>query len=124
MINYVLIKHIHITAAALSILLFSIRVGLELSHNTNWRKGPLRWVPHLNDTLLLSAAVGLVILGSWNPGTSHWLTVKLFLVFGYIVAGVFALRPNLSKKTRVTACALALLQVIAIFYLAVHKPSL
>ncbi|WHI46729.1 SirB2 family protein [Microbulbifer sp. VAAF005] len=124
MIDYALIKHVHMTAAVLSILLFTIRVGLEFSHNTGWRNGPLRWVPHLNDTLLLAAAAGLVVLGSWNPGTSPWLAAKVALVFGYIIAGVFALRPNFSKPIRITACVLAFLQVVAIFYLAMHKPSL
>ena len=93
MVKYTLIKHIHIIAAVLSISLFLLRTGLDFGKRPQWRKTPLRWVPHVNDTLLLCAAIALVIIGSWNPAIFHWLAVKITLVFGYIIAGIFGAAP-------------------------------
>ncbi|QFT55232.1 SirB2 family protein [Microbulbifer sp. THAF38] len=124
MFTYTLIKHTHITAAVLSISLFLLRMGMEFSGKTHWRKTFLRWMPHANDTLLLSAAIALVIIGSWNPAVFHWLAVKIGLVFGYVIAGFFALRQSASQRTRMIASVLAIVQVGFILYLAIQKPAL
>ncbi|USD23227.1 SirB2 family protein [Microbulbifer variabilis] len=124
MFTYTLIKHTHITAAVLSLSLFLLRMGLEFSGKPHWRKTFLRWMPHANDTLLLSAAVALVVIGSWNPAVFHWLAVKVALVFGYVIAGFFALRQSMPQRTRIIAALLAMVQVGFIFYLAIQKPTL
>ncbi|MFA0812932.1 SirB2 family protein [Microbulbifer epialgicus] len=124
MFTYSLFKHAHVTTAVISISLFLLRMGLEFSGRPQWRKTPLRWAPHVNDTLLLSAAIALVIIGSWNPAIYHWLAAKIVLVFGYIIAGIFALRQSFSMRTRAIATILAVVQVIFIFYLAINKPAL
>ncbi|WP_299587379.1 SirB2 family protein [uncultured Microbulbifer sp.] len=124
MFTYTLIKHTHVTAAALSLSLFLLRMGLELSGKSQWRKTALRWMPHANDTLLLSAAVTLVIIGSWNPAIFPWLAVKIALVFGYVIAGFFALRQSTPQRTRIIAALLAMVQIGFIFYLAIQKPAL
>ncbi|GAA5442480.1 hypothetical protein Misp06_00654 [Microbulbifer sp. NBRC 101763] len=124
MVSYTLIKHTHVFAAVLSITLFLLRTSLDLSRNTAWRQTPLRWIPHVNDTVLLSAAIALVVIGSWNPAIYHWLAVKIALVFGYIIAGFFALKQSSTQRTRIIAIVLAVVQAALIFYLAINKPSL
>lgn len=84
----------------------------------------MRWIPHVNDTVLLSAAIALVVIGSWNPAIYHWLAVKIALVFGYIIAGFFALKQSSTQRTRIIAIVLAVVQAALIFYLAINKPSL
>ncbi|WP_299946158.1 SirB2 family protein [uncultured Microbulbifer sp.] len=124
MLSYTLVKQVHITTAVISLFLFLLRVGLDFGKKNHWRQTPLRLAPHINDTLLLSAAITLAILGNWNPVLYHWLAAKLVLVLGYIVAGFMALRPTLSRRTRIMAALLALAQIAFIFYLAIIKPVL
>ncbi|MDP5211084.1 SirB2 family protein [Microbulbifer sp. 2205BS26-8] len=124
MLNYTLVKQVHVTTAVISLFLFLLRAGLDFSKKTHWRHTPLRLVPHVNDTLLLSAAIALVILGNWNPALYHWLAAKLVLVLGYIAAGFLALHQTLSWRTRIAAALLALVQIAFIFYLAIIKPVL
>ncbi|MFC6631917.1 SirB2 family protein [Microbulbifer taiwanensis] len=124
MASYSIVKLIHITCAVLSISLFALRVGLDAGGKSQWRRSPLRWVPHVNDSLLLTAAIVLVFLGGWNPLTNHWLAAKILLLFGYIAAGMVALRQTLERGSRLVSALVALLLVALIFYLAMRKPEL
>ncbi|GAA3978002.1 SirB2 family protein [Allohahella marinimesophila] len=117
------LKMIHMLTAALTALLFVTRVGLDAAGKPGWRTTPLRFLPHINDTILLAAAIGLVIVTPWMPFVHHWLTLKVLLLIGYIVAGLIALKPKYSRKVRVLAAAAALGQLVLIFALALHKPT-
>ncbi|TBW55729.1 invasion protein [Marinobacter halodurans] len=121
---YILLKTIHVTAACLTAGLFTLRLGLDALDRPGWRHTPLRWVPHLNDTILLAAAVGLLFVTGWMPGVHGWLTAKVLLLVGYIVAGRFAIKPMYSRNTRIVAAILALGQLALIFWLAINKPVL
>lgn len=124
MSSYLILKTIHMAAAYLTVSLFVLRLGLDAIGRPDWRATPLRWLPHLNDTLLLTAAIGLLFVTGWLPFVHHWLTVKVLLLVGYIVAGGFAMRPTLGLQARLVAATLALVQVMAIFHLAITKPLL
>ena len=87
-----------------------------------WRQTPLRWIPHANDTVLLVAAISLLFVAGYASGMPGWLIAKIVLLVGYIVAGVFALKPAFGKPVRVIAAIVALVQVSAIFHLAMAKP--
>ena len=119
--EYTILKHIHMTTAYLTVTLFALRLLLDAVGRPGWRQTPLRWIPHANDTVLLLAAIGLVLVTSWTPFVHDWLTIKIVLLVGYIVAGVFALKPTFSMPVRVVAAVLALLQVSFIFHLAMNK---
>lgn len=116
------LKHLHRLFAYFSVGMFLLRFLADVAGHSKWRKSHWRHLPHLNDTLLLSSAVALVFITGWRPGVHFWLTLKLGLVVGYIVAGWFAMRPTYSKYVRWLAFMLAALQVILIFYLAMNKP--
>jgi len=120
--SYTILKHLHMTAAFITVALFCLRLLLDAVGRPGWRRTPLRWIPHVNDTVLLAAAIGLVIVTPWMPFVHGWLTAKIFLLIGYIVAGVYALRPALPVPQRVGATVLALGQVSLIFFLAVTRP--
>ncbi|WP_375177474.1 SirB2 family protein [Marinobacter mobilis] len=124
MTSYLILKHIHMTAAYLTITLFALRLALDGCGRSGWRQGPLRWVPHVNDTVLLLAAVGLVVVSGWMPFVHHWLTLKIVLLLGYIAAGAVALNPQRTRPVRWLASLLALAQVGLIVVLAKTKPLL
>lgn len=119
---YPLLKMIHMTAAYLTGLLFLLRLCLDAAGRPGWRRTPLRWIPHLNDTVLLTAAVGLLFVTGWMPFVHHWLTAKVLLLVGYIVAGRFAIKPQYGLQVRLIASVLALTQLMLIFSLAINKP--
>lgn len=124
MIWYTLLKTIHITTACLTAALFTARLALDASGRPGWRATPLNWLPHLNDTALLAAAIGLVVVTGWMPFVHHWLTGKILLLAGYIVAGRFAIKPTYRLPVRLTAALLAFVQLAVIFWLALTKPVL
>lgn len=122
MSSYLALKSIHTMAAYLTVVLFSLRLLLDAVGRPNWRETPLRWIPHVNDTVLLVAAISLLFVTPWMPFVHGWLTAKIFLLVGYIVAGMFAMKETRSLQVRVIASVLALVQITVIFHLAVNKP--
>ncbi|SET20402.1 Uncharacterized membrane protein SirB2 [Marinobacter segnicrescens] len=118
---YVILKHLHMTTAYLTVVLFSLRLLLDLVGKPGWRATPLRWIPHANDTVLLVAAISLLFVTPWMPFVNDWLTWKVFLLIGYIVAGVFAIKSKFSVPVRVVAAVVAYLQIGLIFHLAMSK---
>ncbi|GGY78022.1 SirB2 family protein [Marinobacter zhanjiangensis] len=118
---YVILKHLHMTTAYLTVVLFALRLLLDMVGRPGWRQTPLRWIPHANDTLLLLAAISLLFVTPWMPFVNDWLTWKVFLLVGYIVAGVFAMKPGFSVPVRAVAAILALVQITLIFHLAMTK---
>lgn len=119
---YVILKHLHVTTAYITVVLFALRLLMDAVGRPGWRQTPLRWIPHANDTLLLVAAISLLFVTPWMPFVHGWLTAKVFLLLGYIVAGLFALKTTLGSPARVVAAILAFLQIGAIFHLAMTKP--
>ncbi|MFN2359924.1 MAG: SirB2 family protein [Marinobacter sp.] len=122
MSSYLILKSVHMLAAYLTVALFSLRLLLDAVGKPDWRKTPLRWIPHANDTILLVAAISLLFVTPWMPFVHGWLTAKIFLLVGYIVAGVFALKETRSLQVRLIASVLALVQIMAIFHLAIARP--
>lgn len=109
--SYLVLRHIHIAAAAITIALFTLR-GLLALAGVDWRRWrPLRWLPHLNDTVLLVAAVSLAAISAQYPFQQPWLTAKVLALLAYIGFGKLALRPDLSRPRRAVWFGLALLCV-------------
>lgn len=122
MSTYLVLKSVHMLAAYLTVVLFSLRLLLDAVGKPQWRRTPLRWIPHANDTVLLVAAISLLFVTPWMPFVHGWLTAKIFLLVGYIVAGLFALKETRSLQVRLIASVLALVQIMAIFHLAIARP--
>jgi len=108
---YFAIKHLHVACVVLSISGFVLRGLLMLAdsplRNTRW----LRIAPHVNDTLLLLAALALTVLVGQYPFVDSWLTAKVFGLIAYIVLGSLALKVGRTRRQR----TLAWLAAIAIF---------
>ncbi len=122
MTSYIILKHLHMTTAYLTITLFALRLLLDAVGRPGWRQTPLRFIPYINDTILLVAAIALVFVAGYASAMPGWLITKIVLLFGYIIAGVFALKTTVGKPARIVAAVLALVQVTAIFHLAMAKP--
>jgi uncharacterized membrane protein SirB2 len=104
---YLTIKSLHVTCVVLSISGFCLR-GLWLLRNPAMRRwhGERRWLralPHINDSLLLVAAIMLTVLLGQYPFVADWLTAKVLGLFTYILLGAYALRPGGCPGMRITA---------------------
>ncbi|MGY6039150.1 SirB2 family protein [Aeromonas sp. AE23HZ002T15] len=96
---YPLLKHLHMTLALVSVLLFLYRWLLALGGSARLQQKWLKILPHLNDTLLLVFGVLLAVTLQMSPGQQPWLMAKLVALVLYIGLGVMALkRPARGQK--------------------------
>lgn len=120
---YLGIKHSHLFFITMTFILFNLRFWLRTMKPEKPLPSALRFVPHINDTLLLFSGMMLMQIGHWQPfGASKWLGVKLFLVLVYIILGVICLRsrPRSPKWFALYAVSIACIACIA--SLAYFKP--
>lgn len=101
--SYLAIKHIHVTFAALSGLLFLVRGIWMLGESAMLQRRWVKIVPHIVDTLLLASAVTLAVWSSQYPFAQNWLTAKIVALLAYIVLGMFALRLGKTRPVRIAA---------------------
>ena len=109
MISYTELRQLHILFASLSFAGFTLRGLLMLADSPLLQQRWLRIVPHINDSLLLTAAIGLVVMSAQYPWTTPWLAAKIVGLLAYITLGVIALRPRFPKSVRVAAWVAALI---------------
>jgi len=104
------VKYIHLISVSLSLAGFFLR-GLLMV-----RASPLlnaRWIkvlPHVNDTVLLAAALSLAFMSEQYPFVAGWVTAKVLGVFAYIILGALALRDASTLRMRIV-CWLAAMAV-------------
>jgi uncharacterized membrane protein SirB2 len=124
-LDYSSIRAIHVTCAGISIGLFALRAALQ-SRGVDWRRW--RWLavtPHVNDTLLLAAGVGLAVMSAQYPLLQPWLSAKVLALFAYIAFGAIALGRNVPPRRRRLALAAALITFSYIVGVALTRsPSL
>ena len=124
MIDYYMeLRHLHITAVALSGSLFLLR-GLGIFAGAAWPKAsPVRYLSYTIDTLLLVAAVLLTIVIQQYPFVQGWLTVKGLLLVVYIALGVMAFREGRPRSYRIGFWTLAVMIYLFIISVAItHHP--
>ncbi|MBB5193150.1 putative membrane protein SirB2 [Silvimonas terrae] len=124
MAYYLIIKQIHVTCVLLSGLLFLYRGGLMLAASPRLRQTWLRVLPHIVDTVLLTAGVTLAVISHQYPGQQPWLTAKLIGLVVYIGLGMIALKRGKTRKTRAIAFVAALLVFAWIIGVAVTRTPL
>lgn len=105
---YPMFKHLHMTLALVSLLLFIYRWRLALAGSDRLQQKWLKILPHINDTFLLLFGVLLAVTLQLSPGQQPWLMAKLIALVLYIGLGVMALkRPARSQKLVAGVAALA-----------------
>jgi len=84
----------------------------------------MRVVPHINDSILLGAALTLTVLVGQYPLVDAWLTAKIFGLIAYIILGALALKAGYSGRFRVLAGASAVAVFGWIVSVALSKNAL
>jgi uncharacterized membrane protein SirB2 len=115
---------IHVLSVATSITLFVIRGIWMMADSPRLCQAWVRVVPHVVDTVLLTSAIGLVVLTAQYPLQQNWLTAKIIGLLAYIGLGTVALRFGRNKRQRVTAWGLAVLVFAYIVAVAVTRNPL
>ncbi len=108
--NYLVVKHLHITFAVLSGSFFVLRGIWMLLDSSMLQRRWVKVVPHAVDTLLLTTALIMVFWSGQHPFVQAWLTAKVIALFVYIGLGTIALKRGRTKAVR-TAALLAALAV-------------
>ncbi len=107
---YTAVKYVHVVSVLLSLSGFFIR-GLLMMRDSPWlRQRWIRLLPHVNDTILLAAALILAWMSGQYPFVADWVTAKIFGVIAYIILGTLALRDASTRRMRM-ACWFAALAV-------------
>jgi uncharacterized membrane protein SirB2 len=116
------ILFLHVGCAALSGTLFACRGALRILDSPLAGERALRISSYVIDTVLLAAAVLLMLIIHQYPLTDAWLTVKVLLLLVYIALGMATLKWARSRTGRIAAWLGALLAFGAIVAVAVaHK---
>jgi uncharacterized membrane protein SirB2 len=108
---YLVLRHVHIGCAILTIAMFVLRGALMLADSLWQRNVVLRYLPHAVDTLLLTSALMLTTVIHQYPFGASWLTAKVVLLVVYVVLGSIALKRGRTRAIRTAAFVAALLTV-------------
>ncbi len=115
---YPIIKHLHILFVVLSITGFIARVVvLQLSRTRPRMQGWTQslWfkvAPHINDTLLLAAAIALAVYANFNPLEQPWLAAKIIALVVYVGLGAQVIKQR-GSPLRQGICFVAALACFA-----------
>jgi len=117
------VRVVHVTCALASGGLFLLRGLPVLVGAAPFDLRILRKLSYALDTVLLAAALLLMVgLRAW-PGSQPWVTVKLSLVLAYIVLGSLALKRGRTTAVRRVCFIAALAAYLAVIAVArSHDP--
>lgn len=113
-----IIKDIHVACAALTFLLFTIRVYWMYTGSPLLSKRPVKILPHVIDTILLGSGLAMAIMYYGTFYRHRWLDYKLLGVIIYIILGMVALRAGKTRSIRMAAAVGAWLVFFYIVYIA------
>ena len=121
--SYLIIKHLHVTFAVLSLCGFLLRGFWMMQESALLQARVTRILPHINDSLLLLTAVVLVVMSRQYPLVVGWVTIKIGLLLLYILFGTLALKRGRNKQSRSLFLLAAIIVVGMIFVVALTKPG-
>ncbi|MEO6076555.1 MAG: SirB2 family protein [Dokdonella sp.] len=121
---YSQIKWVHVAAVICSGVIFLLRgllVRIGKSHFA--MAAPVRYLSYSIDTVLLTAALMLLMILPGAMFANGWLTAKIGLLFVYVGLGTFALKRGRTPRTRTICYVAALLVYLAMIGIALaHHP--
>lgn len=121
--DYADIRLLHIACAYASITLFVLRGALQFS-SIDWRRWrALRIAPHVNDTVLLAAAIALAWISHQYPWQQPWLGAKVVALLVYIALGHMAFRVGTPRWRQLLAFCAALATVAYIVLVAISRSA-
>ena len=123
--EYDALKTIHVVTVYITFGLFLLRYAgaiAEIAVITQARV--LKFLPHINDSILLISAIWLAIKLGVSPGENSWLLAKIIALIAYIVAGSFAIKRGKTKSVKLISGIIALALIAYIISVAVTKNPL
>jgi len=118
------LKLLHVTTVFVSFVLFVLRAYSIFSQGQFHRTRLFRLAPHINDSILLASALGLVIALKQYPFIEAWLTVKVLLLPVYIFLGMAFMKWAKTGWERVVLFTSAVLCFAYIVSVAVSRQPL
>ncbi len=107
-----MLKLAHVACVVISGSLFVVRYArLRIYPNQPLPKA-LKVLPHINDTVLLFSAIGMLSLIGLNPFATPWLLAKIAALVLYIVLGMICMR-SLPGSRRQAVSFVAAISVFA-----------
>jgi len=122
--DYLLLKHFHMTCVALSGGFFLLRGGWMLAGSGLLQRRWVKTLPHVVDAFLLASALGLAAWSHQYPGQAPWVTAKVGALVAYVLLGTIALKRGKTLLARAIALAGALLTFVYIVVVAITKNPL
>lgn len=101
--SYLALKAAHVALAALSIGGFVLRWNWRRTGHPYATARLTRILPHIVDTLLLTAGIWLALLIAQYPLVHAWLTAKIAGLLLYIALGMVAMRSAPGSRRSVAA---------------------
>jgi len=118
---YESLKLVHITCVVASGALFALRFALLRGRSKDQLPKLLRVLPHIIDTVLLGAAIGMLSLTSVNPFEVSWLTAKIMALIAYIGFGAMCLRSEPASRRQAVLFLIAISIYFYIVLVALSK---
>ncbi|MGB1198740.1 MAG: SirB2 family protein [Thalassotalea sp.] len=117
-------KHLHMTLAAISILLFTLRFVWTLMASKQLSKKWVKIAPHIIDTLLLVLGIAMAVKLSINPVEQLWLGEKILAVLAYIFTGYFTLKLARNRTMQIIGYLGAMGWIMLIVRIAMTKENI
>ena len=105
---YNMLKLAHVSCVVISGSLFIYRYARLSLHPEKPLPKALKVLPHINDTVLLACAIGMLSLVALNPFTTPWLLAKIMALLVYIVLGALCLRSLPGSRRQAVSFAAAI----------------
>jgi len=121
---YLSLRMIHVTCVAIAAVGFLLRGTWMLKRSPLLDHRLTRTLPHVNDTVLLGAAIAMAWIANLNPLDHAWLMAKLIGLILYVVLGSIALRRGPTPKVRAAAFTGAVFFLSYIVMVAVTRNPL
>jgi uncharacterized membrane protein SirB2 len=122
--NYQLLIGLHVTTAMISLLLFIGRGIWIMQHEQQPRPRWMKWLPHVNDSVLFLLGIILMLTIQQYPIANSWLTVKLTALLFYILLGMVVMRWGKTRRSRFIAWWSALVVFGYMVGVAITKQTL
>ena len=120
---YLIIKHLHMTLALISIIGFMVRGQLAFRQHPLLDKKWIRITPHIVDTLILTAAFYLAYSLRLWPWEAAWVGVKIVALILYILLGTRVIKRKGTLKQQKAAYIAAILVFAYIVAVAITKSA-
>jgi uncharacterized membrane protein SirB2 len=106
--DYLLLLNLHLLTIAITLALFLLRSYWMLRDSPRLQARWIKIAPHTNDTVLLAAAIGMLVVAEVNPLNQPWLIAKIVGLLAYIGLGTVALKRGKTHTVRIKALIAAL----------------